>query len=195
MILSKDQFINFFLLIISVINPIEKKTLTILAHVILAVVNVFRTIGTAIAWCTFARVMCKVVNAFSAILAWIEFRTEWNFRFAILSRETGWALACIRFNTIDACAVVLALILTAIVNVHFTTRTSVAGHAITTETSFFEYGARSISAWISITSINHKLTVFTMIAWFTNAFVLAFGSCLTYGLVLAWECETCVTFW
>lgn len=92
--------------------------ITILAHVILTVVDVLGAVGSLVSWCTFARVMGEVVDAFGAILAWIEVRAEWNLGLAVLARESGRTLACVRLDTIDASAVVFTFVFAAIVNVH-----------------------------------------------------------------------------
>lgn len=98
-----------------------QKFLTILAHMILTIVNVLGAVGSFVTGCTFACVMCEMIDALGAIFAWIEFRAEWYFRFAILARKTAWALACVRFNAIDARAIIFAFIFAAIVNVRLAT--------------------------------------------------------------------------
>lgn len=167
---------------------------TILAHVTLAIINVFRTVCSTIARRTFARVVREMIDTLGTIFAWIEIRTKWYFDLTILTGKTRRTLARICFNAVNACAVIFAFVFTAIVNIHFTAWTSIAGNTIATEASFFKYGACSISAWIAIASINHELTMLSMIAWLANTLVLTFSLWLANCFILAWERETSITF-
>lgn len=144
---------------------------TVLAHMILTVIDILCAVSSAISCCTFACVVCKMIDAFRTIFTWIEFSAEWNFRFTILTRETGRTLTRIWFNSINASAIIFTFVLAAIVNVHFTTWSSITSYTAATETAFFKYGASSISAWIAITCVNHEFTMFAMITGFANTFV------------------------
>lgn len=168
---------------------------TILTHVILAVVNVFGAVGATIAGCAFTRVVCEVVDAFGIIFARIEVGTVRNFRLAIFAAESGWAFACVRLDTVDTRGIVLALVLAAIIDIHFAPGTGVASHAAATEPSFFEYGAGGIvAAWIAVARVDHEFAVFAMETGFAHAIVLAFGLRLAHGIILAWERVAGVAF-
>lgn len=88
---------------------------------ILTIVNIFSAVCASVARCTLTAVVCEMIDAFGAILARIEFRAEWYFRFAVLAGEAAWALACVRFDAIDAGAIIFAFVFAAIVNVRFAT--------------------------------------------------------------------------
>lgn len=168
----------------------------ILTHVVLAVVNVFRAIDSPEAGGTFASVVREMIDAFSAVRARVKVATtEFNFRLTEVSIETRQAIASVRFDAINACSIVLTLMLVAIVDVDFTARTFVARQAFAAETTFLEDRARSvISARISVASVNHVFTVRTMIAWSASAFVPSVRLYHALGVVLARECETSITF-
>ena len=75
---------------------------TYLAHMIHAIIDICCTIFASKSKFTFASVMCKMINTFSAILAWAKFRsgTIRNFGLAEFSRISIGALALVRSNFI-----------------------------------------------------------------------------------------------
>lgn len=168
---------------------------TILAHMILTVVNVFGAIGSAVAGCAFARIMREMIDAFGIVFARIEVGAIWDFRFAEFTSETRRTFACVRFNAVDACGIVLAFIFAAIVNVHLASGSRVASHATATESSFFEHGASGIIATrISVACVDHEFAMFAMETGLAHTFVLTFGLRLADGIILARECVTGVAF-
>lgn len=162
---------------------------------ILTVVNVLRTIGASITGRTFARIVREVINAFGIILAWIEVGAVRDFCFAIFAREAGWTLACVRFDAIDACGIVLTFIFAAVVDVHFTTGSRVTGHAAATESSLFQHSASGIVATrIAVAGVNHEFAVFAMETGFAHTIVLSFGLRLAHSIILTWERVAGVAF-
>jgi len=92
----------------------------ILTHVVCAIVNVVRAVGTAESGRAFACVVRKVIDALGAIRARIEFGTaELNLFLAELTSEARQATASVRLDTIHTSSIVLALVLLAVVNIHF----------------------------------------------------------------------------
>lgn len=161
----------------------------VLAHMILAIVNVLRAVDTAIAQRTFARVVCKVIDAFGIVVAWIEFgRTEWNFRFAEFTTEAGRATARVVLHAVNAGGIILAFVLVAIVDVGLAAGARVTGDAFAAKTTLFQYGAGSIVATrIAEACVDHMLAVFAVIARFAGTVVLPLGLLLAHALILTGE--------
>lgn len=177
------------------VNAVDTDT-AILTHVIFTVVNILRAINAAEAWLALAGVVRKVINAFRSIGAWIEFSaTELNFFLTKLAVEASKTTARVALNAIDTCSVVLAFMILAIINIDFTSCTFIACQTITAKATLLENTTSSIiSARITITCIYHILTMHSMIAGSATTFVLLFRPHNTFGIILAWECETGITF-
>lgn len=95
---------------------------TILAHVIMTIINVHRAIVTRPTRRTLARVMREMINAFRGIHTRIELcATERNLILTELSTESRRTQARVRFHPIHTGAVILTLVLRTIINVHLTT--------------------------------------------------------------------------
>merc|ERR1719330_325933 len=77
-----------------------------------AVIDICCTIFASKSKFTFASVMCKMINTFSAILAWAKFRSGAirNFGLAVFSRISIGTLALVRSNFINTRGIVLATI-------------------------------------------------------------------------------------
>lgn len=161
---------------------------SILAHVVLAVVNILGAVGSTVAGRAFARIVREMVDALGVVFAWIEVGAVGDFRFAVFAGETRWAFASVRFHAVDAGCVVLAFILAAVVDVHFATGSRVAGHATAAESSFFQNGAGGVvAARIAIASVNHEFAVFAMETRFAHTIVLALSLRLAHGIILTGE--------
>ena len=80
----------------------KTKKNTNLAHMIHTIIDICCTIFASKSKFTFASVMCKMINTFSAILAWAKFRSGAirNFGLAEFSRISIGALALVRSNFI-----------------------------------------------------------------------------------------------
>jgi len=138
----------------------------------------------------------KVIDALGAIRARIEFGTaELNLFLAELTSEARQTTASVRLDTIHTSSIVLALVLLAVVNIHFASRARVAGKAFATETTFFEDRAHAaIATRIAIASVNHMFAMLSMIAGSATTFVLTFRSHSTLAVVLAREREAGIAF-
>lgn len=171
----------------------------ILANMILAIVDVLCTVDTMEAGHTLASVVRKVIMTFSAICAWIEFVTaKVDLCVAVLTCWECKKIVCIntisnelpppshtckarltftriRFHAIHTGGIVLTLdFAQAIVNVGFTTRARIAGRTLTAKTPLFQHSAGGVVAtWIAIAGVDHELTMFAVIAWLTQALVIA----------------------
>lgn len=161
---------------------------TVLAHVVLAVVNIVRAVGAMETCLTIAAVVGKVVHALGSIRAGIELRTaELDFGVAELATESRLALTFVRLHSVDAGGIVLALDLAqAIVDIRLAAGTCVSRSALTAETTLLQHRASGIvAARISVASIDHKLTVFAMIARLAEALVLSLRKGHALRLILA----------
>lgn len=167
----------------------------ILAHVVLAIVDVFRTISASIAGSTLARIMREVVDAFGVVVARIEFGAVRNLQFTVFAREARLTFARVRFDAVDAGRIILTLVLGTIIDVHFAPSASVARHAIAIEASLLQdCASRVVSAWIAVAGVNHEFTVLSVETGLASALVLSFGLRHTHRFILAWESEASITF-
>jgi hypothetical protein len=75
-----------------------------------------------------------------------------------------------------------------IVNIGFATRSRVSWQTDTAETAFLHHVACSVvAAWISVTSVNHRLAMLAVIARRTYTLVLPLRQCPTLGVIFARE--------
>lgn len=83
---------------------------------------------------TFTSIMCVMIDASGVVFARVEFfGTKGNFRLAILSHESRLAFTIVRLNLIDTRRVILAFIISTIVDIRFTSRSGESGRAFTTK--------------------------------------------------------------
>lgn len=161
----------------------------VLTHVILAVVNVLGAVEATEADRALTRVMSEVVNAFGTVRARIEIASaKLNLLLAELAREARQTTACVGLDSVNTCAVVLAFVVIAVIDIDFAAGTFVAGQALTAETALLQHRARSVAAaWISVAGVNHVLAVLAVVAWGAATFVLSVGLHHALSVVLARE--------
>lgn len=162
---------------------------SVLAHVILAIIDVVRAVDAMETGHAVAAVVREVIQTLSPIGAGIELRTaELYLRVAPFAGEARLAFAAIRLHTIDAGGIVLAayILAQAIIDVGLTTGTRIARRTLATEASLLEHSAGGIVATrVAIAGIDHVLAVLAMIARLAEALILALWQCQALCLVLA----------
>lgn len=93
---------------------------TVLAQVLLAVVDVIRAVGAGIPDRTVALVVSHVIYALTPVFARVVlFLTELDLRFAVLASEAGQALAPVGLDLVDARTVVFAFVCNTVVYISF----------------------------------------------------------------------------
>lgn len=169
---------------------------TYLTHVVLAVVDVYRTVVAFKTKKTFASVMRIVIDAPGVVLARVEFfAAKGNFRFAVLAHKTRLAFAAVSLDLIDAGRVILAFVVSAIVDVRFAPHAGETGCAIATKSSLLQnLAGRSVPTGISVTGVDHELTVLSVVARSAAAFVLSAGEWSAFRSVLTRERVAGVAF-
>lgn len=161
----------------------------VLAHVILAVVNIFGAIVTAITSSTFTSVMREMVDTFRSVLTRIEGGSaKVNLLVTELASKSGLTLAGVRLHSVNASRIVLASVVHTVIDIYLTTSTGVTGQALTTESTLFQHSASGIvTTWITVTGVNHELAAFTMITRRTETLELLLCHWHALGIVLARE--------
>lgn len=174
-----------------IINTVQT-TSSVLAHMVLAIVNILCAIFTSISCRTFAAIIRKVVHALGSILAGIELgAAELDLGITELPSESGLATAGIRLNSIDARSIILTVMLQAVVYIYLTPSPRISWHALTTESSLLHHGARRVmSTGIPIASVNHEFAPFTVVTRCAKTLELPLRLWHAFGIVLAGECVT-----
>lgn len=171
-----------------VVNAIDAGA-AILTHVILAVIDVVRTVDAMEAGHALAAVVSEVIQALGPVCTGIELlAAELNLRIAPLAAEPRLALAAIRLNAIDAGGIVLTayVLAQAIVDVRLAAGACVARRALATETPLLQHRAGGIVATrIAVAGIDHELAVLAVIARLAETLVVPLGQGQALGLVLA----------
>lgn len=162
---------------------------SILAHMILAIVNVVRAVDAMEAGHAVAAIVGEVIQTLGPIGAGIELLTaELYLRVAPLAREARLAFTAIRLHTIDAGGIVLTayILAQAIIDVRLTACTRIAWRTLAAEATLLEHGAGGIvAARIAIAGIDHVLAVLAMVAGLAEALILTLWQCQALCLVLA----------
>lgn len=163
----------------------------VLAHVILAIVDILRAVLTTISGRTFASVVRIMIHAFGAILARIKCSpTKVDLLRTDGARESWLTLALVRLHTVDAGRIVLAAVVHTIVDVDLTTGARISRKTLTTESTLLEYSARGIVAtWIAVASVDHELAAFSVVSGRTETLELFLGHSHALCVVLAGEGE------
>lgn len=161
----------------------------ILAHMILAIVNVVRAVDAMEAGHAVAAVVREVIQTLSAIGAGIELLTaELYLCVAPLAGEARLAFTAIRLHTINARGIVLTayILAQAIVDVRLTACTRIAWRTLAAEATLLQHSAGGIVATrIAIAGIDHVLAVLAMVARLAEALILTLWQCQALCLVLA----------
>jgi len=167
----------------------------VLAHVVLAVVDVVRTVGAMESSLAIAAVVGEVIHALGSVRAGIEFGTaELDLGVAKLATESRLALTFVRLHSVDAGGVVLTLDLAqTIVDIRLAAGARVSRGTLTAESTLLQHRAGGVvAARIAVAGIDHELAVLAMIAWLAEALVLPLRKGHALGLILAGLLKACI---
>lgn len=161
----------------------------ILAHMILAVIDVIRAVDAVKARHALAAVVGEVIQALGAIRTGIIVETaELYFRVAPFARKAGLAFAAIRLDAINAGGIVLAayILAQAVIDVRLAAGARVARRTLAAKATLLQHRAGGIiPAGIAVAGIDHVLAMLAMVARLAEALIVTLWQGQALGLVLA----------